>query len=213
MNLKKGIKIGISSVLVVIIIILSYFIIANVVATKNNTISSFFGYSISYVPTESMEPNISKGSTIMFEQNTKYEDLNSGDIIVYRNEERNIYVIHRIKSGDITTGFIMQGDNNPTFDTNIDGTPLLVTSNNYIGKYVTTITAFSINSGFSRTIILIVCILIFVFIFLSEAISIVKLKKENDKEKNTKEELDEKEKLRQELLEELKEEMKNQDKK
>nr|MCR5787023.1 signal peptidase I [Acholeplasmatales bacterium] len=112
--MKKTIKGIITVILLLIVSILTYFVVANVVATKNNTISSFFGYSISYVPTESMEPTISKGSTIMFKKGD-IKDANAGDIIVYKNTEHNIYVIHRIYQEVEDNKFIMKGDNNLTY--------------------------------------------------------------------------------------------------
>lgn len=191
----------------IIVVILGYFIIANIVAAKNNTISSFFGYSISYVPTNSMEPTISHGSSVMFEKNTKYEDIHQNDIIVYKNEELNIYVIHKVYE-KTSLGLVMKGDNNPIIDYKQDGTILYVTSENYVGKYVTTISAFSIETPFARTLILIISLLAFGFIISSEAFAIYKAKKEEKEELSQ----DDKDKLKKELLEELKNEMKNEDK-
>lgn len=204
--MKKHIKRFISALLVLIIVILGYFVIANVVATKDNTIASFFGYSISYVPTNSMEPTIKTASTIMFEQNTSYDELKTGDIIVYHNDETNMYIIHRIKNVD-SNGFIMQGDNNPGPDYYLQSTNYYyVTEDNYVGKYVCTVSAFSLSSVFSRTLVFILAIIIFILIFVTEAINIIKTINTKDKPKD--DEID-KEALKKEVLEELKRELEN----
>ena len=206
--MKKIIRNIIAAFLGLIIVILGYFVIANIVATKNNTIASFFGYSITYVPTESMEPTIKTNSTIMFEKNTKYDDLKVGDIIVYHNDETNMYIIHRIKE-QTNNGFIMQGDNNPIPDYyKNSGSYYYVTKDNYIGKYITTVTAFSINSTFARTTIFIISVFIFITICATEIVSIAKNIKKDDKKEELISDID-KEKLKQEVLEELKKELDN----
>lgn len=210
--MKKIIKYIITCVLLIIISILTYFVISNVVAKKNNTISSFFGFSVSYVPTESMEPTIEKGSTVLFKKDD-YSNAKENDIIVYKNDELNIYVIHRIKYYENNKGFVMQGDNNKTVDTNKDGSILYVNQNNYVGKYLKTVSVFSINSTLSRTIIFILAILTTFFIMVTEIFSIIKNVKDNKKENNVKFDDKEKELLRKEILEELKKEMNNKDKK
>ncbi len=208
--MKKTIKGIITVILLLIVSILTYFVVANVVATKNNTISSFFGYSISYVPTESMEPTISKGSTIMFKK-CDIKDANAGDIIVYKNTEHNIYVIHRIYQEVEDNKFIMKGDNNLTYDTYSNGDTYYVTSDNYIGKYVKTVSAFSINSTLSRSVIFVLALLTTAFIFLSEGLTIFKTIKSNKNENRQELNDKEKEELKKELLEELKKEMADKD--
>ena len=166
--MKKIIRNIIASFLGLIIVILGYFVIANIVATKNNTIASFFGYSITYVPTESMEPTIKTNSTIMFEKNTKYDDLKVGDIIVYHNDETNMYIIHRIKE-ETNSGFIMQGDNNP-----IPDRKSVVTENVY-GKVLFVIPKLGyIQTYLSSPIHVLICLLIpIVVIVLYDFIRIV----------------------------------------
>lgn len=203
--IKKIIKYSISCVLIIIIILLSYFVTSSVIARSQNTISSFFGYSIAYVPTNSMYPTIEEGSTIIFSQSEDYNSLNVGDIVIYKNTEEDIFVVHRIKSGDTTQGFVMQGDNNSSVDTNKDGTTLLLTSDNYVGKYLKTVTVFSINSNISRFLIFMCSILVFVFIIASEAVNIKHLRKEKHEDNKV---IDEDE-LKKELLEEIKKELKD----
>lgn len=202
--MKKVIKGIISAILSLIMIILIYFIVANIVATKNNSIAKFFGYSISYVPTGSMEPTISANSTIIFDQDYKYSDLKVDDIIVYYNDETNMYIIHRIIDST-DDGFITKGDNNSIADYHSNSLEYYyVTESNYIGKYTTTITVFSLNSNFSKGCVIVLIVLAVSFIGASEIFS---LKKKSDFE--TKHNEIDQEELKKELLEELKEEYKN----
>ena len=58
MHVKKIISIIITSILSLIVAGLLIILIKNTIALKNYKNSSFFCYSISYVPTESMVPTI-----------------------------------------------------------------------------------------------------------------------------------------------------------
>ena len=80
MHVKKIISIIITSILSLIVAGLLIILIKNTIALKNNQISSFFGYSISYVPTESMEPTINPGETVLIKKGS-IKDANIGDII------------------------------------------------------------------------------------------------------------------------------------
>lgn len=201
--MKKICKGIISAILSVIIIILAYFIVANIIATKNNSIASFFGYSISYVPTPSMEPTIESNSTIIFDQDYSYDNLNVGDIIVYKNTDENIYVIHRIIS-KTDYGFVTQGDNNSIPDYKKDSSEYYyITESNYIGKYKTTVTIFSLNSPLSKVLVFILIFSSFGFIVVSEIFGLKNITKKENKEN---EEIS-KEELKKELLEEIKKEI------
>lgn len=201
--MKKICKGIISAILSVIIIILAYFIVANIIATKNNSIASFFGYSISYVPTPSMEPTIESNSTIIFDQDYSYDNLNVGDIIVYKNTDENIYVIHRIIS-KTDYGFVTQGDNNSIPDYKKDSSEYYyITEFNYIGKYKTTVTIFSLNSPLSKVLVFILIFSSFGFIVVSEIFGLKNITKKENKEN---EEIS-KEELKKELLEEIKKEI------
>ncbi len=203
--MKKIIKSIITAILSIIIIILGYFIVANIVATKNNSIATFFGYSISYVPTGSMEPTISSNSTIIFDQNFNYDNLEIGDIIVYYNDEDSVYVIHRIIE-NTDSGYVTKGDNNPIADyKNNSSEYYYVTKENYVGKYKTTVTAFSLNTTFSKVMVFLLLFGSLGFILVSEVFGIKNIIKEN---KTTNVEED-KEKLKKELLEEIKKELKD----
>ena len=65
-----------------------------VMATAEARTPRFFGYSVSYVPTESMEPTIMAGDYVLF-KNTSFEEVKEEDIIVYRSASGR-FIIHRI---------------------------------------------------------------------------------------------------------------------
>lgn len=90
--------------------------------------ASIFGYRVYYVPTESMEPTISKNSFILSKRILP-EEVQVGDIIVY---ERNYcYIVHRVKKIDNET-FLLQGDNNKNADP-------MVQAEQIIGKVIWTL--------------------------------------------------------------------------
>lgn len=201
MKRSKIIKIIISSLFGIIFALALYFIISNTIKLQKNELGSFFGYSVSYVPTESMEPVIEAESTIIFKK-TDYADANVGDIIVYYNDELNIYVIHEIYE-ETEYGFIMKGVNNNSIDLYSNGNIIYVTEDNFYGTYVKTLNILSLKSiATNREYIFGVCIIIFILAFISEGLSIYKTyKKEKRKEENAK--------VRDELIEEIKEELRN----
>ena len=74
---------------------------------------ALLGGSMNYVvlsgPT--IEPTYESGDFVAARERHSYE---TGDIVVFRTENGN--VIHRIIGRDGTTGYVMQGDNNPETD-------------------------------------------------------------------------------------------------
>lgn len=203
-NKMKIFKRVISILLSIVIVIFGYFIIMNTIRISKNEIGSFFGYSVAYVPTESMEPNIHSGSTVIFKK-SNYDKIQVGDIIVYKNTDENIYVIHRVL--EITSdGFIMKGDNNPSIDLYKNGDTYFVTKDLFYGSYVKTINWLSLKSLVqNRTLIFGLCILIFILAFISEGLSIYRSfihEKKKEEYEKTKEEL--LEEIKKELLEERK---------
>lgn len=56
---------------------------------------SVFGYSFLNVSSESMEPYIEKGSLVIV-KNTNVDKLNTGDVITYFLDNKNVTVTHRI---------------------------------------------------------------------------------------------------------------------
>ena len=57
--------------------------------------SGYFRYYVVAVATGSMVPTINVGDVVLLEQNVAYEDMDVGDILVYRYENR--VIVHRIE--------------------------------------------------------------------------------------------------------------------
>ena len=182
------------------ILLCLYITIEVIVANNQNRPPRIFGLSVSYVPTESMEPTISKNSYIMFSYAT-FDSVDEGDIIVYHNDEDNIFVVHRVIEKNIETGVIKtKGDNNSVAD------PLEITKENNMvyGKYLTTLGFMAIFSGgINQNVIFVVLIIIFVIMLGMQIFSMfIKGKTEKLKEdKEAKKELL-REELRRQILEE-----------
>ena len=68
------------------ILLCLYITIEVISANTNNRPPRIFGLSVSYVPTQSMEPTIKAGEYIMFKQ-ADFDSVEEGDIIVYYNSE------------------------------------------------------------------------------------------------------------------------------
>ncbi len=73
---------------------------------------TFFGYAGSFVVSGSMEPTVSTGDMVIFQEQDAYE---IDDIIVYYDEEDGAFILHRIIGID-ADGFITKGDFNPLED-------------------------------------------------------------------------------------------------
>lgn len=67
---------------------------------------------ISYVYSDSMEPTIGQNDGYLV---VPIEDIDQQDIVVFRSQERDEYVTHRVV-GRSDTGFITKGDNNEDTD-------------------------------------------------------------------------------------------------
>lgn len=207
MRIKKIASIAVTSLLSLFVAFLLIVLIKNTVALKNKQISSFFGYSISYVPTESMNPTIRPGETVLIKKGS-IEDARVGDIIVYNDGER--YIIHRVTkildNGCLKT----KGDNNYT---NPVEDSVEIDASMYYGKYIKTVNFLNFTSIIkNKNFIFPICILIYAVILISEGISIAKsIKRKNDE--NIKKMKDEhqrrmlKESLRDEVKRELLEEI------
>lgn len=78
---------------------------------------------------DSMLPNLHNGD-LAFAYNT--DDLNIGDIVTYQKAGEKFTIVHRIDDieydGDLITGYIIKGDNNPGPD------PLVVKREQILGK-------------------------------------------------------------------------------
>lgn len=108
-----------------------YILIAGVNAVKNNEMMSIFGYTYSVVPTDSMEPEINVGDSVIGKKES-YDDLDIGDDVIYHYvyEDLDIFVVHRIIRYDEGYGFKTQGINTTQED------PIYVTKDNYVSTVV-----------------------------------------------------------------------------
>lgn len=205
MKAVKIIKRSVTVLLVGILVLLIGVLITNTVALSKNQLSSFFGYTISYVPTESMEPAIRAGETVLIKKGG-FEKTQVGDIIVYKNNEENKYIIHRVTRILEDGTLRVKGDNeytNPSEDN------VIITKDNYYGKYVSTVNFLNLKSLVkNKSFILPICILIYLIAVVSEGISIAKKIKAKNEEKlkalNNTKSMDD---IKAELLEEIKAEL------
>lgn len=108
-----------------------YILIAGVNAAKNNEMMSIFGYTYSVVPTDSMEPEINVGDSVIGKKES-FDNLEIGDDVIYHYvyEDIDIYVVHRIIRYDEGYGFKTQGINTTQED------PIYVTKDNYVSTVV-----------------------------------------------------------------------------
>ena len=92
---------------------------------------SIFGYTYSVVPTDSMEPEINVGDSVIGKKES-FDNLEIGDDVIYHYvyEDIDIYVVHRIIRYDEGYGFKTQGINTKQED------PIYVTKDNYVSTVV-----------------------------------------------------------------------------
>ncbi len=75
-----------------------------------------FGYSSYYILTDSMKPSIPKGSMV-FARPIAYEDIQTGDVLVFENSLHNKNFAHRVVSLYEPNRWVFtKGDNNPAED-------------------------------------------------------------------------------------------------
>jgi len=182
------------------ILLCLYITIEVIVANTNQRPPRIFGLSVSYVPTESMEPAIKRDSYIMFSYAT-FDSVGEGDVVVYHNDEEGIFVVHRIISKDETSGIIItKGDNNLVED----NVQITKEKNMIYGKYLTTVGFMSIFSGgINQNIIFVILIFIFLIMLGMQIFSMfIKGKTESLKEEKEKKKELLREEMRRQILEE-----------
>ena len=162
-------------------------------ASKEGRPPRMFGYSISYVPTDSMEPTISVGDYVIFKKIT-FEEVKENNIIIYRSEEestKGMFIIHRVM--EVHDDYlIVKGDNNIIPDNEH------VTPDQVYGIYLrdcNLLTALTNGTG-RNTLFVIIFILFAIILGLQIFATFVKSKKD-EIDKHT-------EKLKKEALEEMK---------
>lgn len=178
------------------LILCLYITIEIIVANNNHRPPNILGISVSYVPTQSMEPTIHSGDYIMFTK-ANFEDVNVNDIVIYYSNDNDIFIVHRVieKYSDY---LVAKGDNNPISDTE-KVLPAMV-----CGKYLTTVSFLNIfQGGINSNAIFFILIGIFVIMIgMQVAQYYIKSKSDKLKEEKEKKKKDAMEELRKEILEE-----------
>ena len=191
--MKKKVKESIGYIVSFLCLILCLYItIEVIVANTNNRPPAVFGVSVSYVPTESMEPTIEAGDYVMFTK-VSFDDVKVDDIVVYRASDDK-FIIHRVieKTDEY---LICKGDNNPLEDKEV------VTSSMLFGRYVTTLGFMQIfTGGINKNLIFFILILIFILMMIMQGVSIYIKSKTDDVKKKHDEEMN---LLREELKKEI----------
>lgn len=197
--MKKSKK-WIGGILSAICIFFCLFIAVEVIfASRESRPPRVFGYSISYVPTNSMEPVLESGDYIMF-HTVNYEDIVVGDIIIYKSQEgvmKGNFIVHRVIEKN-SEYLITKGDHNDAADSE------RITRDMVYGRYIMTVGILSIFSGgVSRNVIFFLLIFVFAVLIGLQFTSIV-LKYKRDKliEDSNKEKELLIEELKKEILEE-----------
>jgi signal peptidase I len=208
---KKPVKWILGGFSALIFIFAIWVMISGTIAQQRGELLWIFGYSYSVVPTGSMigdqENSIDPGNIIFFRK-TAYGDINEGDVIVFRDSDAPILVVHRVIGEDEEGYYITKGDNNSAADEDP------VTPDSYRGGKVVLVSSF-LNLGTAvinyRNIIFLVIVLLLVGLLVSELVKIIRHVRDEDLKKTEKtlQEAKEKaieqerEKIRRELLEEL----------
>ena len=166
--MKKSKIVG--TVLTAICVLFCLSIVVEVIVANNNQRPPrFFGYSISYVPTNSMEPTINSGDYILFTKAT-FDDVEVNDVIIYRSNEgimKGNFIVHRVKE-KYDDYLIAKGDFNTLPDTE------RVTEDMVLGKFITTIDFLDIfSSSASRTTVFIILFLVMVSMIGLQFVSVI----------------------------------------
>lgn len=88
-----------------------------VMAAYVGLMSGIFKYHLLAVGSGSMEPNISRGDMVLVEKSDKYDEIEEGEVLVYRHA--NVVMIHRVverSEYDGTYYFRTKGDANDSKD-------------------------------------------------------------------------------------------------
>lgn len=128
---KKIYQSIVTVITICLFIITMYVLIAGAVSIKNGRMMNLFGFTYSIVPTNSMEPEINVGDSVIGKKE-KFENLEIGDDVIYHYvyEDLDIYVVHRIIRYDEGLGYKTQGINTSQED------PIYVTKDNYISTRI-----------------------------------------------------------------------------
>lgn len=213
MKLIKKIYQWIVSGLIVLFFSLTiYVLVAGTIAMKNKEMISLFGYTYSVVPTDSMEPEIMVGDSVIAKK-VDFEELEIGNDIIYHyvTDKLDIFIVHRIIREE-NGGFITQGINNNSED------DVLVTEDNYVAKVVWSGKAANIGELVlhNRDLIFLILTIVLLLICVNGVFDILKIleaKKKLEYEESKKEAISSTEitdELREKLRKEVEKELMNQ---
>ena len=213
MKLIKKIYQWIVSGLIVLFFSLTiYVLVAGTIAMKNKEMISLFGYTYSVVPTDSMEPEIMVGDSVIAKK-VDFEELEIGNDIIYHyvTDKLDIFIVHRIIREE-DGGFITQGINNNSED------DVLVTEDNYVAKVVWSGKAANIGELVlhNRDLIFLILTIVLLLICVNGVFDILKIleaKKKLEYEESKKEAINSTEitdELREKLRKEVEKELMNQ---
>lgn len=210
-KIKKIYQIAVLALTCFLFIVTIYVLIAGSMAIKNGDMMSIFGYTYSVVPTNSMEPEINVGDSVIGHK-VKYDSLEIGDDIIYHlvTDEVDIFVVHRIINYEEGLGFQTKGINNSYVDEGY------VTEDNFIARVVWHGNLANIGTIVleHRGTLFLVLIGILLLISANGVFDIIKTLDEKKKltleEEKEKEKIDWENKLREEVLAELENEKNNQ---
>lgn len=120
--MKKISKILGTLLTLTLFILAVYIMLFGAIARKNNKLLNFFGYSYSYVPTDSMQgeykDSFDAGSLIISKK-VDFNKLKINDIIIYQDKtsrDQDILIVHRIVDINDDGTFVTKGDNNSLND-------------------------------------------------------------------------------------------------
>lgn len=196
MNKSKTRKIVNWGITLLCVILVLFTSVEVVNASKEGRPPAIFGYSISYVPTESMEPEISAGEYIYYKK-TSFDDVSVDEIIIYKSKTgqmKDKFIVHRVieKHDDY---LIVKGDNNLINDNEH------VTADMIYGKYIDKVGILnSITQGLSVNAIFFILVILFMALMVLQFVSVFVKAKKDEIEKKIKED-------KQILLEQMKQEI------
>lgn len=200
--IKKGLKIIVKLLTAFLFLLSIVLLVMGAISAKKGEPLNLFGYSYSVIATDSMDPTIKVGDSIIYKR-VDYNSIVKDDIICFYRDLKNDGIMdtvcHRVF--EVTNeGLITKGDNHlaPIDDEK-------VTEDIFIGKVLkygnVGIGMIALNY---KNYVFACIFIIFFYLIISQLINIFKIKKESELEQINKEKLLEKEKLREELLEEIK---------
>ncbi|MFW6047281.1 MAG: signal peptidase I [Candidatus Woesearchaeota archaeon] len=125
MSYKKIVDVITTIILIILIALVVIFAITSVYYRSQDKIIKIYGYSMSYVVSDSMKPTFEAGDVIINKEVKDLSQLEEGDIITYKSEEGALagkYMTHRIdeiKTTSDNTDIYTKGDNNESIDPEI----------------------------------------------------------------------------------------------